>query len=348
MTIKHIVLCGGGPIGFVQFGVLEHLIENNTVNKKDIESVYCTSIGCVTSLMIILKIPLQSCRDYLIKRPWEKLLTVSKYDYLNLFYTKGLFDIKFINSIIEPLLRANDLTGNITLLELYNITKIDLHIFTTNLNKIDSVDFNYKTHPNLKLNECMYMSMCAPGLLKPYFMEDECYIDGGFIANCPFLNCIKDKKCGPQEILILHLNRTDRIHYTQKIYNYITENNIDYDTSLNIQLNTSITSSITSDSNIITFFIYIVRQLVHKVTNIENLINAEDYEFNVNIDNSKINCCYTCDNNSIFDWLNIISTKECRKNLIYYGKILAIEYINKIHEIDEINTDISNQILVED
>tara|TARA_Y100000389_G_scaffold179584_1_gene193768 strand:+ start:15866 stop:16906 length:1041 start_codon:yes stop_codon:yes gene_type:complete len=346
MTIKHIVLCGGGPIGFVQFGVLEHLIENNIVNKEDIESVYCTSIGCVISLMIILKIPLQNWRDYLIKRPWEKLVTVSKYDYLNLFYTKGLFDIKFINSIIEPLLRTNDLTVNITLLELYNITKIDLHIFTTNLNKIDSVDFNYKSFPNLKLNECIYMSMCAPGLLKPYFMEDECYIDGAFLANCPYFNCIKDKKCSPQEILILNLNRIDTIHYTQKIYNYITENNIDYDTSLNIQLNNGLTSNITSDSNIITFFIYIVRQLVHKVTNIENLINTEDYEFNVNIENSKINCCYTCDNNSIFDWLNIISTKECRKNLIYYGKILAIEYIDKINKIYKI--DISNQIVCED
>lgn len=348
MTIKHIVLCGGGPIGFVQFGVLEHLIENSIINKKDIESVYCTSIGCVTSLMIILKIPLQSCREYLIKRPWEKLVSVSKYDYLNLFYTKGLFDIKLINSIIEPLLRANDLTSNITLLELYDITKIDLHIFTTNLNKIDSVDFNYKSYPNLKLNECIYMSCCAPGLLKPYFIEDECYVDGGFIANCPYFNCIKDKKCSPQEVLILHLNRKDTIHYTQKIYNYITENNIDYDTSLNIQLNTGLTSSITSDSNIISFFIYIVRQLVYKVSNIENLNHIENYDFNDNINNSKINCCYTCDNNSIFDWLNILSTKESRENLIYYGKILAIEYIDKINKIDVINTDISNQILVED
>ena len=106
--------------------------------------------------------------------------------------------------MIEPLLRANHLTGNTTLLEFYNITKIDLHIFTTNLNKIDSVDFNYKTHPSLKLNECIYMSCCAPGLLQPYFIEDECYVDGGFLANCPYLNCIKDKKCSPQEILILH------------------------------------------------------------------------------------------------------------------------------------------------
>ena len=44
---------------------------------------------------------------------------------------------------------------NITLLELYNLTKIDFVIVTSCLNQIKSMYLNYKTHPNLELfNVC--------------------------------------------------------------------------------------------------------------------------------------------------------------------------------------------------
>ena len=39
MTIKHLVLTGGGPIGFVEYGALKYLTEKNYIIYENIKSI---------------------------------------------------------------------------------------------------------------------------------------------------------------------------------------------------------------------------------------------------------------------------------------------------------------------
>ena len=40
MTIKHIVICGGGPTGFLSYGALKRLHEKEIWNKKEMWRLY--------------------------------------------------------------------------------------------------------------------------------------------------------------------------------------------------------------------------------------------------------------------------------------------------------------------
>ena len=92
MIIKHLVLCGGGPVGLVIYGALKELINKNIINLKEIKSIYSTSIGAIISFIILLNIEWKWIDDFIVKRPWEELFNFSSIDYINLFFTKGLSD----------------------------------------------------------------------------------------------------------------------------------------------------------------------------------------------------------------------------------------------------------------
>jgi predicted acylesterase/phospholipase RssA len=76
--------------------------------------------------------------------------------------------------------------------EFYEITNIDLHFFSTEINdkKFTKVNFSHSTHPNWKLLDVVYCSSCLPILFSPYLDEDKCYIDGGILNNYPLQNCL--------------------------------------------------------------------------------------------------------------------------------------------------------------
>ena len=93
MAINHIILCGGGPIGIVQYSILKYLNLKNHWKYDDLISIYSTSIGSIIGLIILLNFDWDTMDDYVIKRPWEKIFNTNLNDYFNLMYTKGFFDI---------------------------------------------------------------------------------------------------------------------------------------------------------------------------------------------------------------------------------------------------------------
>ena len=79
MTIKHIVLCGGGPVGFPCYGVLKKLTQENIISFNNIKTIYATSIGAFIAIIYILNMEWEWIDDFLIKRPWDKLLNFTSY-----------------------------------------------------------------------------------------------------------------------------------------------------------------------------------------------------------------------------------------------------------------------------
>ncbi len=47
MTIKHLVISGGGPIIIQMLASIQELEERNYLKMKDIESIYGTSAGAI-------------------------------------------------------------------------------------------------------------------------------------------------------------------------------------------------------------------------------------------------------------------------------------------------------------
>ena len=199
--IKHLVLSGGGPAGFITYGALRYLAQQEFWHLQNIESIYGCSVGAFFGVIVSLGYEWEWLDDYFIKRPWEKLIHISA---LTFFEKKGLLDETFIAESIASLLSAKDLKVDITLAELYAHTKIELHMYATNINAklIEKVDISYKTHPALTVIKALTMTMCYPFLFKPVCISlDECYIDGGLVNNYPLNDCITQTKCNTDEIL---------------------------------------------------------------------------------------------------------------------------------------------------
>ena len=204
MVIKHLVLSGGGPSGFYTYGALKHLCISEYFKMENIETVYGTSIGACIGTILCLKYDWEIIDDYLIKRPWNKIINISPEILFDIWKTKGLLDRTIISEIISPLLKANDLNTELTLSEFYEFTKIDLHMFTVdvNSNAFNIVDLSYKTHPDLPLITALYMSCAIPFVFKPVIMDGACYIDGGVKINFPVEKCLEHTKCADLEILV--------------------------------------------------------------------------------------------------------------------------------------------------
>jgi predicted acylesterase/phospholipase RssA len=200
MTIKHLVISGGGPIMVLVLGAIQHLEQNNFVDMKNIESIYGTSAGAIVGVLICLKYDWETINDYIIKRPWQDVFPIKVQNIFDAYTKKGIFDIKTIEKCFKPLLDAKDIPMDINLEIFYNLTKIELHLFSFEINEYKVHDISYLTHPNLSLMIAIQMTCALPVLVTPVCIDDKCYIDGGMSCNYPLNFCITSGKI-PDEIL---------------------------------------------------------------------------------------------------------------------------------------------------
>lgn len=193
-TIKHLVISGGGPVLFQSLGAIQYLEEQKFIDMKDIETIYGTSAGAILGVLICLKYDWETINDYLIKRPWQDLFKIKVEQIFDAYKSKGIFGTKTIEKCLKPLLDAKDIPMDITLKDFYEISKIELHIFTFEINDYKSHDISYLTHPDLSLVTAVQMSCALPILITPICIEDKCYIDGGLTCNYPLNKCIESGK----------------------------------------------------------------------------------------------------------------------------------------------------------
>jgi predicted acylesterase/phospholipase RssA len=200
MVIKHIVICGGGPTGLLSYGAAKHLAEQGFWAHENIETIYGTSIGALIGAMLCLKHEWATLDDYIIKRPWEKVVMESL-EMFQLFSSKGMAKLKLLDDIMKPLLESKDLSLTTTLSEFYAHSGISLNVFSVELNTFAKVQLSHATHPDLALMDAIKMSACMPLLFQPIVRDKCCYIDGGVIANYPLRECMQDTQCRCDEVL---------------------------------------------------------------------------------------------------------------------------------------------------
>jgi predicted acylesterase/phospholipase RssA len=237
MPVKHLVIAGGGPIGLQFLGALEHLNENGFWKIENIESIYATSIGTIIGAFICLNYDWPTLNKYIIDRPWHDAFKLNGKQIFDAFYNKGLYDKKLAEIVFKPLLEAKDLSLSITLNEFYEYSKIEFHLYTFELNKFETVDISYKTHPDLLLMQAITMSSALPGIFMPTILDNGCYIDGGVMSNYPLSYCLKNH-LNTDEILGVTFYRSIKDDMTDAYKNnIITEESSVLDFSIGFFIN---------------------------------------------------------------------------------------------------------------
>jgi NTE family protein len=211
---KHLVISGGGPSGLTAYGALRKTNELGLWTIDDVESIYGTSMGSIIGVVLALKYDWETTSVYLMKRPWQQLVKYDIHTIFSAFSNRGVFNINVIEETFRPLFNGMDISMNITMKEFYELTKIELHIYTTNVNDLCLVDLSYKTHPSWTIVEAVYASSCLPVIFTPFAKDGQYYMDGGIFLNYPLEPCIRD-----------HPN-TDEILGIRKQYIKSTNDNI--------------------------------------------------------------------------------------------------------------------------
>jgi predicted acylesterase/phospholipase RssA len=194
MTIKHLVISGGGPSMIQVLGAIQHLEEKEFICLKNIETIYGTSAGAIVGVLLCLGFDWETINDYIIKRPWHDVFPIKVQSLLEAYTKKGLFGISTIKKCFKPLLDAKDISMNINLEEFFNLSHIELHFFSFEINEYKIHDISYLTHPKLSLMQAIHMTCSLPVLFSPVCVEDKCYIDGGVFCNYPLNYCIESGK----------------------------------------------------------------------------------------------------------------------------------------------------------
>jgi len=199
--IKHLVVSGGGPTMIQTLGSIQHLEENKFIDINIIETIYGTSAGALIGVLICLKFDWITLHDYIIKRPWQEVFPIKVQNIFDAYTKKGIFDEKTIIKCFKPLFDAKDISLNISLKEFFEYSKIELHMFSFEVNAFQIEDISYLTHPELSLITAIQMSCALPVLMTPICTEGKCYIDGGITCNYPLKYCIESPNKNIEEIL---------------------------------------------------------------------------------------------------------------------------------------------------
>ena len=311
MTIKHLILTGGGPIGFVEYGALKYLATNNIINYNNIESIYAVSIGAFMGFIYILKLDWLWVDDFLIKRPWNKLVSFS---YTNLLYEKGIITRTAVVNALEPLFLTKNIPLSITLLEFYNLTKIEFNIYACNFTSLRQKKFNHITTPNIMLVDALYVSLAIPLIFAPLIIDDCFYLDGAIIQGCPINNCIAEKQCDHSEILCFINDKTDPIDLS----------NVYHANSTNINNISNI-----NNINFLKYFYLLFNAWFMNISNIEN-------EIIVHIKNS-INVALIHNGANLKYWYYILNTDSERTHLINLGTLQAKKFISNLELENDTN-----------
>jgi len=218
MTIKHLVIPGGGPLGIQALGALQNLEKARFWNINDIQTIYATSAGAILSLLLALKFDWDSINDYIVLRPWHETYNVNITQIFEAYKKKGIFDKTIVEIFYKPFFETRDLPLTMTMREFYEYSGIELHFFSLELNSFEIVDINHKTFPDIPVIQSVHMSCAIPMIIAPVCFDNKCFVDGGVITNYPIKYCMDNEK------------NLDEIFGIQNIYEK-KENNIVNDDS---------------------------------------------------------------------------------------------------------------------
>jgi predicted acylesterase/phospholipase RssA len=222
-TIKHLIISGGGPTIIQTLGSLHYLYENEFIKVDNIESIYATSAGAIIAVLLCLRFEWQTIFDYIIMRPWNEVFPINVSSIVDTYVNKGIFNITTFEKCMKPLFDAKDISCDITLLEFYEYSKVEIHFFTFEINVFELVDVSYKTHPNLSLLSALHMTCALPVIISPVCIDGKCFIDGGIMVNYPLNKCTHSEK---DEILGFknkyeNYNETNIIESTSTLLDFI-------------------------------------------------------------------------------------------------------------------------------
>jgi len=292
---KHLIISGGGPSMFGMIGSLHTLHDNGVWDIEHLESIYACSSGAWVGVAIcLMKLgsTIDMLEEFVVKRPWDKLISLGALEIASAFRSKGVFDRTTVKTSLKPLFKSCGINIETDLQNFYDLTNIDLHMFSTDFNTrpLTKIDISHKTFPNTTVYDALTMTMGLPFVITPTFYNDMCLVDGGIMANYPLQECIDDKNAELDDILGLKVKWDNR------------------------------TLQLQEDSNLLQFIMHIMKMMVLHI----------EHDYNKQIEHEHTVHCSVPDVGGPSGWVDVFLDEERRQAFVDYGKNSAKQYLSSL------------------
>lgn len=190
MKVDTLVLSGASTklplfLGSLRALQEEKLIPTDFQKSNPIQHIVCCSSGCLVSLLLLLGVSLDVMEQTLLQFNFSDILDIENTDIKQLLFEQGVYDHSKCGRIIHTVIREKLNKKDITLLELFEITKVRLSIKVVNITKSCIEYLSYETYPNLSIVQALLMTTAIPYLFKPITYQSNIYIDGGACGGYP-------------------------------------------------------------------------------------------------------------------------------------------------------------------
>ena len=181
MKIDTLILGGGGTTGISYIGIFQALFQNNIIRPdlQGITHIIGISAGALFSVPLLLQMNLSACLSLMEQFNMNELLNKDDIHINNILTNLGLFKNDMIGTFITSICKYTIHKEEITLQELYDLTKIKLSIKVCNITREQIEYINYETHPTMNLSILIQMTTCIPLFFEPIIYNGEQYVDGG-------------------------------------------------------------------------------------------------------------------------------------------------------------------------
>ena len=187
--IDTLILSGGGPSGIAYVGILKALTDHNILKRNDLNEIITASVGIIFSILYLLDYNNDQIEKISLETDLTKLLNIDDLEIDNLLLKFGLFSNKPIADTISSFIRHKTNLNDLTLEELYNLSKIILTVKVYNVTKGKIEYINYKNNPNIKCTTLSMMTTAIPYFFQPVNYYNSLYVDGGLKGHFPIEVC---------------------------------------------------------------------------------------------------------------------------------------------------------------
>lgn len=177
--IKYLTLAGGGFYGYAHVGALKELEKYREY--FEIDDIRGVSVGSIVAVLYAVGYTPDELTQILFDMDFDKLIRDNKFPYFKLLEKYGLYEAKKLEEEIERLIRVKTNIRYCT----FSQIKINLTIFSTNLNYQCPRAFNRDNTPLMALSKAVRLSIGYPIIMVPVLFEGDFYGDGGEFMNYP-------------------------------------------------------------------------------------------------------------------------------------------------------------------
>jgi predicted acylesterase/phospholipase RssA len=188
--IRHLVISGGFVHGISIYGAMRELATSGHLLPANLESIYATSCGGIVGIVAALRYDWTWMDEYLLDRPWGDVFRMNIDTVFGMSPNRGMFSRDAFVTLLSPVLMGKGFEADVSLAAFRAATGVDIHFFATEVDPFEMVDISAATHPDWMLIDAVYASCCVPGFFAPLVKDGRVYIDGVFINNCPFKECL--------------------------------------------------------------------------------------------------------------------------------------------------------------